>query len=98
LPVTVVAAQHTTLMPARPASAEQRTGIRDLLDRLVEAGALPADPVSRADVVRHMVRRDDATIRNLTWDEAAALLADLAADADHQQHIQDAVVVDEAND
>jgi hypothetical protein len=93
-PVTVVAAQHTTLMPARPASAEQRSGIRDLLDRLVEAGALPSDPVSRAYIVRHMVRRDDATIRNLTWDEAAALLADLAADADHNGTV-DAILVEE---
>jgi hypothetical protein len=93
-PVTVVAAQPAIVMPPRPASAEQRTGIRDLLDRLVEAGALPADPVSRADIVRHMVRRDDATIRNLTWDEAAALLADLAADADHNGTV-DAILVEE---
>jgi hypothetical protein len=92
-PVTVVAAQQIDL-PPRPATSEQQSGIRNLLDHLVEAAALPADPVSRADVVRHMVGRDDATIRNLTWDEAAGLLAELAADADHNGTV-DAVVVEE---
>jgi hypothetical protein len=42
-----------------------------------------------------MVGRDTATIRNLTWDEARELLRDLDEDADFQQHIEDAVVVEE---
>jgi hypothetical protein len=93
-PVTVVAAQQTSSLPPRPATAEQQSGIRNLLDHLVEAGAMPSDPVSRADIVRHIVGREDATIRNLTWDEAAALRAELAADADHNSTV-DAVIVEE---
>jgi nucleoid-associated protein YgaU len=94
-PVTVVAAQQIDMAP-RPASAEQRTGIRDLLDRLVEAlvesGAMPSDPVSRADVVRHIVGRDDATIRNLTFHEARELIRDLTEDV---EGTVDAVIVEE---
>jgi enhancing lycopene biosynthesis protein 2 len=55
---------------------------------------MPSDPVSRADVVRHIVGREDATIRNLTFHEARELIRDLAEDADRNSTV-DAVIVEE---
>jgi hypothetical protein len=93
--VIVVAGQPLPDPVDRPSTSEQQDEVRRLIAVLVDAGAMPADPQSRADVVRHMVGRDTATIRNLTFDEARELLRDLDEDADHQQHIEDAVIVDE---
>jgi hypothetical protein len=97
-PVTVVAAQQTADLPPRPATAEQQSGIRNLLDHLVEAGAMPSDPVSRADIVRHIVGREDATIRNLTFHEARELIRDLAEDADRNSTVDAVIVEDGAED
>jgi hypothetical protein len=93
-PVTIVAAGQSADTPPRPATSEQQDEVRRLLERLVEAGLLPSDPVSRADVVRHMVGREDATIRNLTFHEARELIRDLAEDADHNGTV-DAIIVEE---
>jgi hypothetical protein len=93
--VVVVAGQPLPEPVGRPSTSEQQDEVRRLIAVLVDAGAMPSDPQSRADVVRHMVGRDTATIRNLTWDEARELLRDLGEDADHQQHIEDAVIVEE---
>jgi hypothetical protein len=93
--VIVVAGQPLPEPTDRPSTSEQQDEVRRLIGVLVDAGAMPADPQSRADVVRHMVGRDTATIRNLTFDEARELLRDLGEDADHQQGIEDAVIVDE---
>jgi recombination protein RecT len=95
-PVGAVPVQPPAPQPAaRPSTVEQQDEVRRLLSVLVDAGSMPSDGASRADVVRHMVGRDTASIRNLTWDEARELIRDLAEDADAQQHIEDAVVVEE---
>jgi hypothetical protein len=93
--VVVVAAQPLPEPTDRPSTSEQQDEVRRLLAVLVDAGSMPSDPASRADVVRNMVGRDTASIRNLTWDEARELLRDLAEDADRQAGIEDAVVVEE---